>query len=66
MNIKLSSPSLEGAWDYYCGGCDLFFSVPSDKQKEVKYCPVCGWDVLIKNQEEFDKAYPHYKYRRVS
>ncbi|MCL1812251.1 MAG: hypothetical protein FWG29_01875 [Treponema sp.] len=61
MNINLTTPSLPGSWDYYCGGCDLFFSVSADKPLDIKYCPVCGWDTLIRSPEEFEKEYPHYK-----
>ena len=63
MIIKVTSPSLPGGWDYYCDGCDLYFSVPADKPLDIKYCPVCGWDTLIKNRKEFDQAYPHHEAR---
>jgi rRNA maturation endonuclease Nob1 len=65
MNISANS-NQPGEWDYYCGGCDQFFSVHADKPLNIKYCPACGWDTLIKSQEEFDRAYPHGKYRRTA
>jgi len=66
MKLEITSPSMPGCWDYYCGGCDKFFSVYTDKATDVKYCPACGWDALIKSPEEFEKAYPHYHYRSAS
>jgi rRNA maturation endonuclease Nob1 len=66
MEVKITSPSLPGGWDCYCPGCDMFFSAYKNAPKETKYCPVCGWDILIKSPEEFENAYPHYKYRRAS
>jgi len=66
MTIEVISPPPPVGWDYYCGGCDEFFSVDSDKATAIKYCPVCGWDTLVKCPEEFEKAYPHYQYRSAS
>ena len=63
MNLKLTSPSLPGGWDCYCPGCEMFFSVSKDKLLEIKYCPKCGRDTVIKSPKEFEEAYPHYKAR---
>jgi len=66
MELKVTSPSMPGGWDYYCGGCDLFFSVPANQPVEIKHCPACGWDTLIKSPEEFEEDYPNYQFRRAS
>jgi uncharacterized Zn finger protein (UPF0148 family) len=66
MDIKIISPSLPGGGDCYCPGCNEFFSVHADKPLDIKYCPVCGWETLIKSPEEFEAAYPHYEDRRAS
>lgn len=65
MKITTDSTPPRGG-DYYCGGCDIFFSVPADKTLAVKFCPVCGWDTLIKSQKEFDEYYPLFKYRKTA
>jgi len=64
MKIEVIPDSMPG--DFYCGGCDEFFSVYGGEKSDVKHCPYCGWDTLIKSPEEFEKAYPHYQYRSAS
>jgi hypothetical protein len=58
MTVEVTHTALPGGYDYYCPGCDLFFSVSGDKVLPVKYCPVCGWDTLIRDKETFEAAYP--------
>jgi rRNA maturation endonuclease Nob1 len=65
MTIEVTHAALPGGYDYYCDGCDLFFSVSADKAKHIKYCPVCGWEALIHDQETLEKDHP-LKAGRVS
>jgi rRNA maturation endonuclease Nob1 len=58
MTIKVTHDALPGGYDYYCHGCDMFFSVSADKVLQIKYCPVCGWDTLICDKETFEAEYP--------
>jgi len=66
MNVTITSQHLPGGWDHYCQGCDMFFSVYSDPQKKITYCPVCGGEALFKDPKEFEAAFPHYQYLEVS
>jgi hypothetical protein len=36
----------------------MFFSVSADNGLPVKYCPVCGWDTLVRDKETFEADYP--------
>jgi rRNA maturation endonuclease Nob1 len=58
MAVEVTQTALPGGYGYYCPGCDMFFSVSADRAEHVKYCPVCGWDTLIRDRETFNAEYP--------
>jgi rRNA maturation endonuclease Nob1 len=60
MNITIDSQEsgLANGYGYYCPGCDMFFSVSSDQALKMKYCPVCGWETLIRDQKTFEAEFP--------
>jgi rRNA maturation endonuclease Nob1 len=58
MIVKATQTTLPGGYDYYCPGCDLFISVSADRVAPVKYCPVCGWEILVRDRETFEAEYP--------
>jgi hypothetical protein len=66
MTVKVIHEALPGGYDYYCPGCEVLFSFSArrllktafDKALTPRYCPVCGWDTLVKDRTEFEAAYP--------
>jgi DNA-directed RNA polymerase subunit RPC12/RpoP len=65
MTVDVTQTALPGGYDYYCPGCDLFFSVSAEESLPVKYCPYCGWEILIRDKQTFETEYP-LKAERVS
>jgi rRNA maturation endonuclease Nob1 len=65
MTLEVTRAALPGGYDYYCPGCDTFFSVSADSTLPAKYCPVCGWVTLVCDRETFEREYP-MKAERVS
>jgi hypothetical protein len=56
--LEVLPTALPGGHGFYCPGCDLLFSVYAETAPAIKYCPVCGWDTLVKDRAEFETAYP--------
>jgi predicted RNA-binding Zn-ribbon protein involved in translation (DUF1610 family) len=54
----IQTKALPSGYEFHCPGCDLLFSVSVEKTSVITYCPVCGWDTLIKDRKEFETAYP--------